>query len=107
MIVSNELLDKFDKFKFLSDDLISDHYPITGTFLIKTKFLKNATIIYKNITDWEKYTNIFESKLSSVNNETVDHMNLEVHYAYLLKCIKESEKEATKTTTRKIDCKTI
>ena len=63
MIISNQLCDKLKKFKLHSNDMLSDHFPISSEFRIKTNNLTNPDVTYYNSVDWNEYTKLLNIEL--------------------------------------------
>ena len=105
MIVSNDIVDKIDKFKVLSQDMTSDHFPIVGTFNFKTNYIKDPFLVYKKRIDWKKYTDNID--LSLRNNYGDDNSSLESIYSHFVEVINNSKTVSTTVTTRRINCKTV
>ena len=70
MIISNQLCDKLNKFKVHPNDMLSDHFPISGEFRIKTNKLANPDVTYFNRVDWKEYTKLLDIELERNNGDT-------------------------------------
>mgnify|MGYP006901784339 CR=1 FL=1 len=79
--------------------MLSDHFPISASFFIKTG---HDTIIKKK-TDWSLYTFLLDKEL---NKQHIAE-SLEPDYNNLVNAIISAESAATKTSTKKVDCKTL
>ena len=69
MIISNQC-DKLNKFKVHPNDMLSDHFPISGEFRIKTNKLANPDVTYFNRVDWKEYTKLLDIELERNNGDT-------------------------------------
>ena len=103
MIISSDLSDKFNKFTVHPNDMLSDHLPISCTFNLKTKHIRNPYTIYIKKTNWDTYKIELDKEL---NNYTVTN-HIETDYKNLVTSILKAEENSTSIRTRKLNCKTI
>ena len=99
MIVSNDLCDKVVRFKVHSNDMLSDHLPISSSFDLKTGHILNPNTIYINITNWSRFPENLDMEL----NQQSPTQTLEEEYSGFILAINKAKSAVTVTSTRKID----
>ena len=107
MIISNDIAHLFERFKVFKNEMTSDHFPISGSFNIKTENIRNPYTLVKKKIDWEKYESNLDRQLMEPNHTELNLMDMEDDYKLLINSMKIAENNVTTTTTRKLNCKTV
>ena len=103
VIITNDLIDKFANFKVYQNDMLSDHFPLSASFHIKTSYIKNPNTIYNKKVNWSLYTEKLDEELKK---RTV-RVEMEHDYNHFIESIKAAEIASVEIKTKKVDCKTL